>query len=163
MAQTDIPSLPIDEELNDSSRDADLIPPDTRRHRRLLDSRVQKDGELSDSDDEGEGGRRNHASNKEADEATGSKKFSLGVGIMGLSTGPSATHAGPSGHARALSGTLPVLNDSMDVDEQVPRGELVNGSSKMTEVAAGTPSNGIAEVKDEGAPMDGIEGSVVGA
>jgi hypothetical protein len=52
--------------MDDPNADEDLIPTnaDVRRHRRLLDSRIQNDGELSDSDDEGEGGRRNHVSHK---------------------------------------------------------------------------------------------------
>lgn len=76
---------------------------------RLLDSRRQGDGELSDSDDEGEGGRRNHAEHRDRDSVSASRssgnesitngrKFGMGVGIM--SSGQTATThgAGPSGH-----------------------------------------------------------------
>lgn len=110
----DIPSLPIDMELDDPTRDEDLIPPDTRRHRRLLDSRRQADGELSDSDDEGEGGRTNHADHRDADstltEAAGGRKF-------GIMTSASTTAgAGPSGRSTAahiLSGGA----TTMEVDD----------------------------------------------
>lgn len=50
--------------MADLNADEDLIPKDERRHRSILDTRVQHDGELSDSDDEGDGGRRNHESFK---------------------------------------------------------------------------------------------------
>ncbi|KAF7306643.1 Histone deacetylase [Mycena indigotica] len=107
---SDIPSMPIDMALDDPNADEDLIPPDSRRHRRLLDSRRQGDGELSDSDDEGEGGRKNHADHKTA-ESIGdnvARKF----GIMSAAT--TASGAGPSAHtttARVLS-----TGTKMDVD-----------------------------------------------
>jgi histone deacetylase 1/2 len=66
----DIPHVAaIDALMDDPNEDEDLIPHDTRRVTRLLDSVVQNDGELSDSDDEGEGGRRNHASARDEDDA----------------------------------------------------------------------------------------------
>ncbi|KAG1853434.1 hypothetical protein DFJ58DRAFT_841618 [Suillus subalutaceus] len=52
----DIPNIPMDNNMDDLNQDEDLIPPDVRRHRRLLDSHIQADRELSDSDDEREGG-----------------------------------------------------------------------------------------------------------
>ena len=61
----DIPSMAIDDALEDPNQDEDFMDPDDRRPMRLLDSRRQADGELSDSDDEGEGGRRDHASHRE--------------------------------------------------------------------------------------------------
>ena len=57
MVMPDIPSMPIDQALEDLNEDEDFIDPDDRRPMRLLDARRQADGELSDSDDEGEGGR----------------------------------------------------------------------------------------------------------
>ncbi|KAI9512337.1 histone deacetylase complex catalytic component RPD3 [Russula earlei] len=84
---TDVPALPIDAQMEDLNEDEDMLDPDERRPQRMLDRRVQADGELSDSDDEGE--------------ATGSSsrglKFGMGMGIM---TAPAvSTHgAGPSGH-----------------------------------------------------------------
>ncbi|KIY69686.1 hypothetical protein CYLTODRAFT_442528 [Cylindrobasidium torrendii FP15055 ss-10] len=59
-----IPETPMDILMADLNADEDLIPKDERRHRSILDTRVQRDGELSDSDDEGDGGRRNHESFK---------------------------------------------------------------------------------------------------
>jgi hypothetical protein len=53
--------------MDDPDADEDLIPADTRRVTRLLDSMIQPDGTLSDSEDEGEGGRRNIASNHDVD------------------------------------------------------------------------------------------------
>jgi hypothetical protein len=65
----DIPSVPaVDSLMDDPNADEDLIPTDTRRVTRLLDSMVQAEGELSDSDDEGLGGRRNTASARDTEE-----------------------------------------------------------------------------------------------
>ncbi|KAG6881789.1 hypothetical protein C0992_000203, partial [Termitomyces sp. T32_za158] len=47
-----IPSMPIDDVLDDPNRDEDFEDMDERRPQRLMDSRRQADGELSDSDDE---------------------------------------------------------------------------------------------------------------
>jgi hypothetical protein len=64
----DIPRVPaVDDLMEDPNADEDLIPLDTRRVTRLLDSVIQPDGTLSDSEDEGEGGRRNHATNRDVD------------------------------------------------------------------------------------------------
>lgn len=109
--------MPVDAALDDPNADEDLISPDERRPMRLLDSRRQADGELSDSDDEGEGGRRDHAKFRESGsvEGSGSHKFGIGGGI--LTSGATSTHgAGPSGHttvARMLSATTTM---DMDVD-----------------------------------------------
>ena len=109
----DIPSLPIDDIIDDPNKDEDLIPPNERRPMRLLDSRRQGDGELSDSDDEGEGGRRHHASHHDHEESPsrsasatrdvdeddgGGRKFGMGVGIMSSGQTASTHGAGPSGH-----------------------------------------------------------------
>lgn len=118
----DIPSLPIDDVLENSNQDEDFESPDDRRSQRLLDSRRQADGELSDSDDEGEGGRRNHAHHRDLDSIIGNdgasgRKFGMGIGIM--TSGSAATHgAGPSGHntaARMLSTTI-AGSSRMDID-----------------------------------------------
>ena len=93
--------MPIDAQMEDMNQDEDMLDPDERRPQRMLDRRVQADGELSDSDDEGEGGRRDHASHRGSPSSNGSNlgglKFGMGVGIM---TAPAIwTHgAGPSGH-----------------------------------------------------------------
>lgn len=100
--------------MDDPSRDDDLIPPDVRRPQRLLDSMVQGDGELSDSEDEGEGGRRDHASHKSRErESPGTgPKFGLGVGIL---NSVAATHgAGPSSHNTLPRALEP--SDSMEID-----------------------------------------------
>lgn len=115
----DIPSLPIDEALEDPNADEDFEDPNDRRPMRLLDSRRQADGDLSDSDDEGEGGRRNHARYRERDidEPNGSHKFGLGGGI--LNAGSMNSHgAGPSGHTTAVRilSSATAESNSMEVD-----------------------------------------------
>lgn len=102
--------------MDDISRDDDLIPPDDRRPQRLLDSLIQPDGELSDSEDEGEGGRRDHAHHKsrERDSPSAGPKFGLGVGIL---NSVAATHgAGPSSHGVALPRALDSMEPGMEVD-----------------------------------------------
>ena len=104
--------MPIDEAMDDSRQDEDLIPADTRRHSRLLDSRIQADGELSDSDDEGESGRRDHAHHQvrdseprshssEVESATG-RQCGIGVGILSSGAAGSAHGARPSRHTNAV-------------------------------------------------------------
>jgi len=110
---TDIPAMPIDAQMEDMNQDEDMLDPDERRPQRILDRRVQADGELSDSDDEGEGGRRDHASHRGSPSSNGSNsgglKFGMGVGIM---TAPAIwTHgAGPSGHMTLPPSSLGTLD-----------------------------------------------------
>ncbi|KAG2754481.1 histone deacetylase complex catalytic component RPD3 [Suillus brevipes Sb2] len=131
---TDIPKMPIDDDMDDLDRDEDLIPPDVRRHRRLLDSRIQADGELSDSDDEGEGGRRDHAQHRDRDseprsrsseaDIAGGRRFGIGVGILSSGAAGSTHGAGPSGHTTmvrpVLSGHLPMEVDTPTTTESGP-------------------------------------------
>ncbi|EJD04304.1 uncharacterized protein FOMMEDRAFT_81600 [Fomitiporia mediterranea MF3/22] len=99
----DIPRLPIDDVLDDPSRDEDTVNPDKRRPMRLLDSLVQRDDEFSDSEDEGEGGRKNHARHRDADSAVSpSRRFGVGVGIMG------AAPPGLGSAAAAVAGGVPI-------------------------------------------------------
>ncbi|KAI0322277.1 histone deacetylase complex catalytic component RPD3 [Amylostereum chailletii] len=138
---TDIPTLPIDAELDDMNQDEDMLDPDDRRPQAVLDRRVQAAGELSDSDDEDEGGRRDHASFREA--AGGSagragRKFGTGMGIM-TATGPAPTNgAGPSGNS-----TVPLLNLApMDIDQTSSNGganESAVDSTADEGVGAGPP------------------------
>ena len=122
--------MPIDSAIDDPNEDEDLIDPNDRRPMRLLDSRRQPDGELSDSEDEGDGGRRNHARYRERDSnghgPNGSHKFGIGGGI--LSSGTASTHgAGPSGHRTVVRMLSSLAADTtMDVD------------SPSTESGAGT-------------------------
>ncbi|KAF8845318.1 histone deacetylase complex catalytic component RPD3 [Paxillus ammoniavirescens] len=123
---SDIPKMPIDDAMDDMNQDEDLIPLDTRRHRRLLDERVQADGELSDSDNEGEGGRRDHASHKDRGsesrsrssetEGGGMRRFGIGGGILSSGAANSTHGAGPSGHTTLVPQTVkaPLV---MDVDD----------------------------------------------
>lgn len=107
----DIPRLPIDEALDDPNRDEDTANPDVRRPMRLLDSLVQRDDELSDSEDEGEGGRKNHARHRDSDSivSPSGRRFGVGVGIMGaapLGAGTAAAAAaGGVAHSASAAGS----------------------------------------------------------
>ncbi|KAL6304187.1 histone deacetylase [Sparassis latifolia] len=115
----DIPRLPIDGALEDAGADEDLISPDERRPQRLLDSRRQADGELSDSDDEGEDDRRNHASHLERDSVPTGRRFGAAVGIMSTGTthgvGPTVAPVVPG------ASVAPTVDSSgqsdMDIDD----------------------------------------------
>lgn len=111
----DIPHLPIDDLMDDLNQDEDTINPDDRRNQRLLDSRVQADGELSDSDDEGEGGRKNQHSHKD-DERVPARKFVTTTGIMNPGASAASHGAGPSAHPPTSIPTALVTADEMDVD-----------------------------------------------
>ncbi len=108
------------DEIIEDDPDEDMVDPNDRRPMRLLDSRRQNDGEFSDSDDEGEGGRRDHTSNKERDTVGTGRRFgAAAVGIMSTGTthgvGPSVAPpvAGTSAAALAKSAD----QSDMDVDE----------------------------------------------
>ena len=108
--------MPIDAQMDDSNDDEDLISSDERRPRRLLDHLRQNDADFSDSDDEGEGGRRNHSRYRDKDsiESNGNHKFGIGGGI--LTSGPANTHgAGPSAHTRMVLSILSTLEDDDDM------------------------------------------------
>lgn len=115
--------MPIDDALDDPNRDEDFEDMNERRPQRLLDSRRQADGELSDSDDEGEGGRRNHMRHRSRDSVEGdgtNRKFGMGVGIMTSSTSTLGHGVGPSGHitaTRILSTSHP---DPLDMEIDTP-------------------------------------------
>ncbi|KAJ2928889.1 hypothetical protein H1R20_g8180, partial [Candolleomyces eurysporus] len=137
---TDIPSLPIDVDLEDPNQDEDMDDPNERRPMRLLDSRRQADGELSDSDDEGEGGRRDHADHKDFESnGEGSHKFGMGVGILASSAG--ATHgAGPSGHRtipRVLTSPKP---DSPTMEVDTPSSDSAPAEAQTNNTAEANPS-----------------------
>lgn len=136
--------------MDDANEDDDLIPPDVRRPQRLLDSRRQADGELSDSDDEGEGDRRDHASHREValDVAA---RFGTATGIMQAGSthgvGPTVTKKriqglGPSsGIARPSADMKEIMKASgeyvSDDDVEAPLSQSVRAKSKK---AASPPS-----------------------
>lgn len=152
---SDIPKTPMDDAMDDMNQDEDLIPSDSRRHRRLLDSRAQADGELSDSDDEGEGGRRDFANHKDRGRESRSRssetesgemrRFGIGGGILSAGAASSTHGAGPSGHTTLISQThkTPL---AMDTDE--PPSAIDSGVATME---SGTSNgNGTSEIsKDE--------------
>ncbi|KAK0198581.1 histone deacetylase complex catalytic component RPD3 [Armillaria mellea] len=139
----DIPMLPIDDEMDDLNRDDDLIPKDIRRPQRMLDVRRQADGELSDSDDEGEGGRRNHASHRlrrsrsrERSNSVGRKFGMPSVGI--LAAGPTAAHAGPSGQttiARFLASSSTKMEVDTPTSDATSSGDNENGTIPIEQIA----------------------------
>ncbi|KZT19380.1 histone deacetylase [Neolentinus lepideus HHB14362 ss-1] len=119
----DVPRTSMDILMDDANAEDDFIPQDERRHQRLLDTRRQADGELSDSDDEGEGGRRDHRSHRERDSPDGSssgRKFNKGVMGINLSSAPgSGSHGvGPSANTTMPQVIASGRLDSMDVDPQ---------------------------------------------
>ncbi|OJA18800.1 hypothetical protein AZE42_00840 [Rhizopogon vesiculosus] len=165
---SDVPKMPIDEAMDDSRQDEDLIPPDTRRHRRLLDSRIQADGELSDSDDEGEGGRRDHAHHRDRDseprshssevESAAGRRFGIGVGILSSGAAGSTHGAGPSGHTTVvrpvLSGHLPMEASTPTTIESGPtpiEPSVVNGTTDHTSGDKSPKTNGMVVDHDNGA------------
>lgn len=92
--------------LDDPNQDEDLISPDNRRPVGILDSRRQADGELSDSDDEGMGGRRNEADYSSKRTRGSSPTLPNGnAGAPGRSgimmTAPGHAPGGPSSHTTA--------------------------------------------------------------
>ena len=84
-----------------------------------MDSRIQADGELSDSDDEGEGGRGDHPHHQDRDSeprshvsevgSAAGRRFGIGVGILCSGAAGSTHGAGPNRHTNVvpmLSGHL---------------------------------------------------------
>jgi len=124
----DIPHLPIDDLMDDLNQDEDTIDPDDRRNQRLLDSRVQGDGELSDSDDEGEGGRKDQHSHKDDDELVPARKFVTTTGIMNPGASAASHGAGPSAHPPTSIPTALVTADEMDVDDILAKESSAGGS-----------------------------------
>lgn len=124
--------------MDDMNQDEDLIPSDSRRHQRLLDSRVQADGELSDSDDEGEGGRRDYANHKDRGRESRSRssetdsgemrRFGIGGGILRAGAASSTHGAGPSGHTTLISQTLKT-SLAMETDEPHASAAIESGAS----------------------------------
>lgn len=126
----DIPTMPIDAQMDDPNEDEDLIPQDERRPSRLLDHLRQRDDEFSDSDDEGEGDRRNHGRYRDLDSAdtNGIHKFGIGGGI--LTSGPASTHgAGPSAHTTAVQILSSAAAQDMDIDSPQSGSGNEDGSS----------------------------------
>ncbi|TFY69071.1 hypothetical protein EVJ58_g658 [Rhodofomes roseus] len=146
----DVPRIPIDDLMDDPDEDEDMISRDERRPQRLLDSRRQADGELSDSDDEGEGGRRNHASHAERDTvATGGGRRAA-VGIMTTGTthglGPSATASVAAGAAgpSMTAGSSGQSDMDIDDDSSVGRTSVAARARSKSKPPAPAPTNGMA-------------------
>lgn len=148
--------------MNDPNKDEDTVDPNKRRPQRLLDSLVQRDDELSDSEDEGEGGRKNHATHRDPDSSilspTGTRRFGVGVGIMGaapLGVGSAAVAGGlpsviGSGGPSARH-SAPVIDvDAMEIDDdaggptEVGKGSIPRGSAG-SEIAAEQSNDIVSE------------------
>lgn len=172
LALPDVPRLPIDDMIEDPDVDDALIPPDIRRPQRLLDALRQRDDEFSDSDDEGEGGRRNHASHRERDSVgpSSGRRFGAAVGIMSTGTthgvGPSVAppvtvpvvSAAPAATPTPALATAPSFVSSgpsdMDVDDpEVPTVPAVESSATPTTTAAATATAAAAVQEVQDHPM----------
>lgn len=130
---SDIPQLPIDAAMDDPNQDEDTISPEKRRPMRLLDALVQPEGELSDSEDEGEGGRRDHKRHRDPESVTEGlgRRFGVGVGIMGggSTAAAGAGSGGPSVHTTVETivrrkSDVDAAPADMDVDEPSSPGLL---------------------------------------
>ncbi|KAL4243085.1 Histone deacetylase [Abortiporus biennis] len=137
----DVPRVPIDDLMDDINEDEDLVSPDERRPSRILDSRRQAEGELSDSDDEGEDDRRDHRSHRETDSVThpGGRRTAVGIMSTGTTHGigtsiATAITAGTSTPAAGSSG-----QSDMDVDE-----EPVSAERKGVDDAKDAAADGMA-------------------
>lgn len=130
--------------MDDPNEDEDLIPPDERRPQRLLDSRRQNDGELSDSDDEGEDSRRDHASHRDPEASTSGRRFGTAVGIMSTGSthgiGPTIALPVSSGNAAAAAPSGSSAASEMDVDDdEAPLAQTLRGKGKAS--ASSTPND----------------------
>jgi len=142
--------MPIDDLMNDENQGEDEDDPDERRPRRLLDSRRQADGELSDSDDEDDG-RRNHMSHRRrgrgrSSDSDSKLKYGINIGILASSSAP-IHGAGPSGRTNAVR----VLSSNVTGDEEAST-ETAEGDMYMD--LDGTPpaqENGIEACAMNGA------------
>lgn len=153
----DIPTMPIDAQMDDLNEDEDLILTDERRPRRLLDHLRQNDDEFSDSDDEGEGGRRDHARYRDKDsvESNGNHRFGIGGGI--LTSGPANTHgAGPSAHTTAVQILSSAHVQDMDIDSPPSTGnEGVGSGNEASSSGSGiAQTNEAAEVSKPASPVE---------
>lgn len=149
----------MDDAMDDMHQDEDLIPPDSRRHRRLLDSRVQAAGELSDSDDEGEGDRRDYTNHKDRGRESRSRssetesgemrRFGIGGGILSAGAAGSTHGAGPSGHTTLISQTLkaPLAIDNDEPSSAINRGMAAKGPGTSN-------GNGISGVSRDDMAVD---------
>jgi histone deacetylase 1/2 len=125
----DIPRIPIDDQMDDIRAEDDLIPPDERRPQRLLDYRRQADGELSDSDDEGEGGRRDIASHREGNGVVHAQP--AGRPPTGIMRTGSTGGAGPSSHGQGVVlTTLPATSE--DPEETKPEAMEIDADAAVT-------------------------------
>jgi hypothetical protein len=164
----DTPAVPaLDTLMDDPNEDEDLIPSDTRRVTRLLDSLVQPEGELSDSDDEGEGKRRNHASTREEDDVIGAD-----VGGGTDSAPPASERAISEADSRVASSTAgEAVVAVAATTAKAPTGILIPGglhpaAQNITGVVPRESTIAVPPVEDKdtiSAPMDVDEGETVAA
>lgn len=119
---TDVPRTALDDQMDDMNEDEDLIPPDERRPQRLLDSLRQADGELSDSDDEGEGDRRDHKSHRDPDSVnvSGTKRLPVGIMSAGSTHGMGPTVPQPVINAVVAASASSAAQSDMEVDDDEP-------------------------------------------
>lgn len=112
-----------DDDIHEDERD-----PDDRKDSTALDKRIQRDDEFSDSEDEGEGGRRDHSSHKKLRKSKSPSAGSTSCTQLNGNT-PATEAATPSAPAREPAG-LPVTAAD-------PATGLDNGGATIN--AAGEP------------------------
>ncbi|KAH8100507.1 histone deacetylase [Cristinia sonorae] len=116
----DVPRVPLDAVMDDPNEDEELIPKDVRRPQRLLDARRQADGELSDSDDEGEDDRRNHHSNKSPDSVAHPTGRRAAVGIMSTGSTHGIGTSGATAVAATSSGAASSAQSDVEMADDAP-------------------------------------------
>lgn len=122
---------------------------------RSRDKAIQPEGELSDSEDEGEGGRRDHKSHKrrtstplrtELRRTSQTNRGSTGPGAgAGLSVGPGSSHQAAPGIMASVNATA----DEMDLDDLIPPADgpvKVEAQEPAPTPAAEAPANGSTAV-----------------
>lgn len=146
--------------MDDLNQEEDTVDPNTRRPLWDRDAAVQKDGELSDSEDEGEGERRDHASHREPDTVAPVVGRRVATGIMAAA--PSGPHGGgPSAHTTIPPIMAPQNDDEsnsepMDLDEDpVPTSASGATTKEESTGSAKTPTRTAApstETSEGGKP-----------
>lgn len=129
----DDPDIRINSELSHVMRDVSVRPKLTYSTClvRQKDARIQRDGELSDSDDEGMGGRRHRQNHGESSEKPSSrrkgkspeKRATNGAATNGGSTSPTKTDKAASKDGDKANSSTPELNPDAP---PAPKGTVVS-------------------------------------
>jgi len=148
-----VPRLPRDDE--DEKMDEDTEDLNERRTQRMRDSAVQRDDEMSDSEDEGEGGRKNERNFRDDDIAPLSPRIGGG---------------GPSPHA-ARVGIMASMHMDIDDDDKIaappPTGpaatdtatpSLLSNNDAAAHISPDMTSKNFPDLAQDGAPDVNMDG-----